>query len=167
MMKAQRSFVSAEHRTSDYLAAVKALRDLDSGLRTRAYAEAVCQDHLDSWAKSRHLKPSSSYPCRRLLFGKRCGRGSRAGCQDHELPASDHLSVWQINGHHVIVSQPYGIRDSWLNELASLKVQGVHIEIDAWPAWHFPGSVLHLAFWSAPAWDAYMDRITKLQDGSP
>ena len=153
--RAGRHFVSKEQRTPDYLAAIKALEALDSGLRTFAYAEAVCQEHLDSWARSRRLKPSSSEPCRRLLFGKRCTMGYADGCPDHDLPDHDHVSVWHREGHHVIVSQPYGLSEKACREIADLSDLGIHVNIDTWPAWHFPGTVLQVEFWSAGAYASW------------
>lgn len=57
----------------------------------------------------------------------------------------DHGTCWTKNGKpHCVVGQPYGLGGADLRELELLAVAGFNVEVSAYPAWHYPGSVLHV-----------------------
>lgn len=136
-----------------YRKAVEALRDLmteapDSGGVTRAFAEAVSEQWRKDYAIREKLKPVSAHVCVSRLLGKRCpeerDRSGDAICESYMIPRGDHLSEWRAeDGSRRLVSQPYGMDYESLKELVTFCERlGLEADIDAYPAWHFPGSTL-------------------------
>jgi hypothetical protein len=147
-MRVERNFVSRKNRTPEYEAAITALRKLITpdnhiDMAQRAFAEAVCDETLKKWAALRGLKPAGGHPCVHRLLGKRC---SGLGDEPCYPPNSDHLSMWNRNGRpYCLVSQPYGLNHKQIQEIMHYcQTKGLTVDIDTWPAWHFPGVVLHV-----------------------
>ena len=99
----------------------------------------------EQWAKKHGLKESKATPhfCLCRLLGKQCREFGSTACVNAP-PGSDHASLWLRDGKPaVFVYQPYG-----LTEVAELGefclARGLTCTIATWPAWHNPGSVLHI-----------------------
>ena len=70
-------------------------------------------------------------------------------------PEGDHTSVWRRIGAkgyeptEVFVSQPYGF-ESWKDEMIKFaNANGLCFWVSERPAWHYPGSVMHVE-WTRP-----------------
>jgi hypothetical protein len=149
-MRVDITFVSRKNRTPEYEAAIAALKKLispngDTNMATRAFAEAVCHYTMKKWAELRGLKKAGGHPCINRLLGKRCNGWGDEPCFP---PYSDHLTMWNRDGRpYCLVSQPYGLTNEQVKEILNFcKDKGLTIDIDTWPAWHFPGRVLHVLF---------------------
>jgi len=97
------------------------------------------------WAAREKLKesPSSAPYCVCRLLDKKCGHYGSSICPN-AVPECDHPSLWLRDGKAaVFVSQPYQIID--VEALGAFcKERGLEVAITTWPAWHYPGSVLHV-----------------------
>ena len=107
-------------------------------------SSAESQKLKAQWAESYGLKESKrSQVCICSLYGaKGCGKYI---CQNVP-PQSDHATLWNLNGKPtVFVMQPYGLIHVvnlvlWCHERST----PLEVNIDTWPAWHYPGHVLHV-----------------------
>jgi hypothetical protein len=68
-----------------------------------------------------------------------------------QLPDADHRSLWVHEGKPAVyVSQPYALTMTKLRRLVRFcDEHGLTALVDSWPAWHFPGRVLHVAVMTA------------------
>lgn len=136
-----------------YRKAVEALHDLmteEHGVDsvTRAFAEVVSDRWQQAYAAKHNLKPVNVHVCVHRLLGKRCpeerDRSGDSICESYRIPGQDHLSEWRApDGSRRIVLQPYGLDFESLKELVTFCERlGLEARLDAYPAWHFPGSTL-------------------------
>ena len=57
----------------------------------------------------------------------------------------DHGTRWTMAGlPYCLVGQPYGLGTADIRELAALQLAGFEVDVNTYPAWHFPGQVLHV-----------------------
>ncbi len=97
---------------------------------------------IKEWSEARGVVQANGQHDWRRLFGK-TGVPIGAG-----LPGDDHVSIWRRPSDHgskisIWVSQPYGISSDTLRLMTYIADErGLDYKISAWPAWHFPGSVL-------------------------
>lgn len=103
------------------------------------------------WAEKNGLKRAGGSQCVHRLVGKTCRRhGVLVQSVNGEMaclpPGNDHESLWSKGGvPSVFVFQPYQIEDQNLILLARFCEQnGLRASITTWPAWHYPGRVLHV-----------------------
>lgn len=150
-------FMKPKERSEAYLAAVKALRTLieSEGLNNagRAYAEASNDAIKDSFIKREGVTPAGGRTCVRRLLGKKCTLGHPSeirGEASHSClpPGSDHCSLWNKGGKaSVLVSQPYSLSHTTLKEILHFcEVNGLRVDIDIMPTWHFPGAVIGVVY---------------------
>ena len=141
--------------SKQYLAALAALRALLAAEGEddvhRVYSDAVHVAYKEQYTKRDGLKESAGALCVQRLLGKQCKvgyQGKRCECRP---PGADHMSLWLKDGKpHVYVMQPYGLSYRQLAELYQFcERHGLRADVDAWPGWHFPGSVLHVAITKA------------------
>lgn len=98
----------------------------------------------DEWARQRGLKQSKKRPfCVCRLLDKRCSHYGASSCPNSP-PETDHPSLWCRDGKaHTFVSQPYQLLDpERLDRFC--RERGLKCTITTWPAWHYPGAVLHV-----------------------
>jgi hypothetical protein len=101
-------------------------------------------DAMAQWAARRSVKQSPKTPyCVCRLLDKVCSVYGTSGCTNG-VPEVDHPSLWIRDGKAVIfVSQPYGLVD--VARLGAFCMErNLTCMITTWPAWHNPGSVLHV-----------------------
>jgi hypothetical protein len=101
-------------------------------------------DLKQQWAEKhglRQVRRSTYCVCR--LIGKQCQYGGTSDCP-RALPEADHPTLWLRNGKPaVLVSQPYQIcQPERLGDFC--REHELECVICTWPAWHRPGSVLHV-----------------------
>lgn len=134
-------FIERKNQSDAYRLAVQVLRDLAESESPdnahRAAAEAFAGIFQRDWVKYRKVKKSNSPLDRHKLFSK--GRSASTFTN-----LDDHPSIWLRDGKPTIyVSQPYGLGTEALRELVARCDQlGLDATVNAWPAWHFPGSVV-------------------------
>ena len=94
---------------------------------------------MKSWAKEHGLKRSPTDNGLRYL---------RRDIEYGVFPARDHVSYWSKDGKpYCIVSQPYHIYSEDIEMIAHLCGKyDLDCEIDAYPAWHYPGAVVHMTW---------------------
>lgn len=112
----------------------------------RAFAEATWAGREEAWAARYRLKKSGGHPCIARLLGKRCWYGGHGSYDSPPCspPGADHASLWIRDGKPIAyVFQPYGLTNDTLHELLAFCDRwGLDVNIDTWPAGHFPGAVL-------------------------
>ena len=103
-------------------------------------------DPMKSWASKYGLKEARGPVCAMRLLGKKCSRvvdyrEENCACQP---PGPDHETLWCHRGKPVVyVFQPYGLSWSMMEDLISYCQRwGFQMNVDTWPAWHYPGHVL-------------------------
>lgn len=110
--------------------------------------QAVRDAMRENWQQIHGLRPAggSTAYCICRLLGRRHGR---YGCVVPAPPGCDHPSLWLRDGKPVVfVFQPYGLTHAQLVSLVAYAEElGLHLRIDTWPAWHYPGHVLHVELW--------------------
>lgn len=104
----------------------------------------VTPDGKQQWAEKygvRQARQTTYCVCR--LIGKQCRHGGSSDCP-HAVPEADHPSLWLRKGKAVVlVSQPYQISNP--ERLGVFcRERDLRCMICTWPAWHRPGSVLHV-----------------------
>ena len=99
----------------------------------------------DEWVRSRGVTRNTGSSWWGTLVN---GETSEADISNATLPGDDHTTLWNIDGKPAVyVSQPYGLSLDRLKEIcAACDQHGLTVEVGAWPAWHFPGSVLHVEY---------------------
>jgi hypothetical protein len=110
----------------------------------RTAADVLADAALADFIRTRQVRRRpGSHVCVSRLLGQRC---RSYGCP--QIPCGDHLSEWCRGRETVaIVSQPYGLYGKQLREtMAFCEQYGLDVDIDTWPSWHFPGSVLTAVF---------------------
>ena len=141
-------FIKFTEQTQTYKNAVLAVKEViashgeDWG--TRVCAEALAEIRLKAMI-SKDLKPYGGHICYLRLFNKRCP--SYRGVEDGHIclpPFSDHNSLWGKDGDvTTLVSQPYGLYSDNLKAMLEFgDKKKLEFHVDAWPSWHFPGSVV-------------------------
>jgi hypothetical protein len=98
------------------------------------------------WAEHHGLKEVRNTPyCVCRLLGKVCKRFGVSDCLNAP-PGCDHPSLWLRNGKPVtFVFQPYGLCNADVEKLGAFcRERKLELEVSTWPAWHYPGSVLHV-----------------------
>ena len=133
-------FASGKDRTPHYESAVAALRRLaeeDPDLVGRAFAE-VDSGITKKWMTKGLRRSSGSQSYLRLLGKKPHPQSIRT------LPRfADHTDLWIKNGRPFLwTTQPYGLDDPGIKELAGLIDLGLDARISAHRSWHFPGSTV-------------------------
>jgi hypothetical protein len=105
------------------------------------------------WAEKYGLRQSRKSPyCVCRLLGKSC-QVYGSGLCEHAVPEADHPTLWLRHGKpFVFVSQPYQISDPERLGLFCRK-RALHCVIRTWPAWHFPGAVLHVEISRDKCWE--------------
>jgi hypothetical protein len=124
-------------------AAKAALENVSEGAAIRLLAMQHAEDRQKAWAKRYGLKRSTVRdPCPFRIL--RVRHPERPFCNSACAgPQADHLSMWNFAGKPaVVVSQPYGLNVVEL--VAWAQRHGFHVQVQAWPAWHFPHRVFHV-----------------------
>lgn len=138
--------------SEQWLEAVKILKALqeteggDSALT--AYAEATHKDNKEAYLDRYGLKSTSGARCIRRLNGERCKRGYQFSRCECTPPADDHPEMFIKDGEaHVYVSQPYSLGLEQMRDIVAFcDRHNLEVWIQAGPAWHFPGGVLHVEY---------------------
>ena len=99
------------------------------------------------WAKKHGLKESNGRSGWCALIKapyKKPPFAERWNIQDGD----DHCSLWNKDGKpYCWVSQPYGLSFGNLQKMfLRAEKYGLVFEVNAWPAWHFPSSVLFVTW---------------------
>jgi len=121
--------------------AAMARDDLGSALNINTDIVALLippNDLKKGWAKRHGLRQSESRgdPVA-WLAGKR-----QPWCEPHWF---DHGTRWTMAGQpYLLVGQPYDIGPDDIREFAALQLAGFEVWVNTYPAWHFPGQVLHV-----------------------
>jgi hypothetical protein len=150
-------FIESKRQTDAYRLAVRALGELEPSMRLAAYAEVESHDQEVSLAAS-GLKDTKGSVCLARLLGKQCTASHYADPGDdfsvrpHTIPRGDHDRLFVRAGKPVLfLSQPYGIALQELRKLVQLCDRcSLNLQIDTWPAPHFPGRVLSVQVWDGP-----------------
>ena len=132
-----------KRRTPAYLKAVVALRELEPGLRTCAYAEASADDCKGEWAQTAGLKKASG----RDWWGRLIGLQPEPDRVYESLPRDDHVSLWTKDGKPAVyVSQPDNLGLGDLRGIvAACDRYGLDLSVSA-GSWYFPGSTLMVEY---------------------
>lgn len=117
-----------------YIAAVKALKSLPLGERSRAFADAEADDLKDAMGERLGKETTGRKSWRRLI--------AQTGKPGDRLPGDDHVELWVKDGLITYVSHPYGLTLGALKEIVSLcEEHGLEISIHA-GSWYFPGNTI-------------------------
>ncbi len=106
---------------------------------------------MNIWAEKHGLRRSTTHACLRHLVGQRCDGISGTdidGCPTGDRNYADHPTLWLQNGsREILIFQPYGLSKADIEEiLEDAERYDVSLRLDAWPSWHYPGSVLTVTF---------------------
>lgn len=138
--------ILGSERVEKHWATIEALRKVDLDLASRIYAAAVAEKIFQAF-KKQGWKLLSERGCGCLLLSGRHNWRTvhNERCQ---IPGMDHTSCWKNpKGHRVLLTQPYGIYDGDLPELAAwAKKYDVRVHVDVEWSYYFPGRsiIIHL-----------------------
>jgi len=112
--------------------------------------EAARIELRDKWAARFGLTRSEGRCCVKRLLGKRCDY-SRSDDFDCMEMGYDHPSLWNRDGKPVVfLFQPYQLGHDDILGLAEMaRKHQFYLSVATRPAWHYPGSVLHIEIWAS------------------